>query len=181
MQNIYRERLPLYMYVSFTFLQQKSTPHRFPFHHIVPEHDDEGGPDLRQHVMQAEFFHKQPHADLVDPQPHDAGTDEQRRLAAGLFPRAGKYKFHAEPVINNDRNRKGNGRGVQVVDAQTLGTKIEQGVIHHKGRAADDGEAKNFRKTVVFHTITKKLFFISVNRKEALIDSSARLSVLSLF
>ena len=127
------------------------SPHRFPFHHIVPEHDDESGPDFRQHVMQAELFHKQPHADLVDSQPHDAGADEQRRLPAGLFPRAGKYESHAEPVVDNDRNRKGDGRGVQVVDAKPFSTYVQKGVIHQEGCAADDGESQDFIELVFFH------------------------------
>ena len=127
------------------------SPHRFAFHHIVPEHDDESSPDFRQHVMQAEPFHKQPHADLVDPQPHNAGADEQRRLPAGLFAGAGKYKPHAEPVVDNDRNRKGDGRGVQVVDAQPFGTQVKKAVIHQEGCAAYDGEAQDFKKLISFH------------------------------
>ena len=102
------------------------SPHRFPFHHIVPEHDDESGPDFRQHVMQAELFHKQPHADLVDSQPHDA-------------------------VVDNDRNRKGDGRGVQVVDAKPFSTYVQKGVIHQEGCAADDGESQDFIELVFFH------------------------------
>ena len=88
------------------------SPHGFPLHHIIPEHDDERSRNLRQHVMQTELFHKQPHTDLVDPQPRHAGTDEQRRLFARLLPRAGKHKHHAEPVIDDDRNGKGDGRGI---------------------------------------------------------------------
>ena len=127
------------------------SPHRFPFHHIVPEHDDERGPDFCQHVMQTEFFHKQPHTDLIDPQTHDAGADKQRRLPAGLSAGAGKYKPHAEPVVDNDRNRKGDGRGVQIVDAQPFGTQVQQAVIHQEGCAAYDGEAKYFIELVFFH------------------------------
>lgn len=127
------------------------SPHRFAFHHIVPKHDDEGSPDLRQHVMQAKLFHKQPHADLVDPQAHDAGADEQRRLPAGLFPRAGKYKPHAEPVVYYYGNRKGDGRGVQIVDAQPFSTQVQKTVIHQEGCAAYDGEAQDFIELVFFH------------------------------
>ena len=101
--------------------------------------------------MQAEFFHKQPHADLVDPQAHDAGADEQRRLPAGLFAGAGKYKPHAEPVVDNDRNRKGDGRGVQVVDAKPFSTYVKKGVIHQEGCAAYDGKAQDFIELVFFH------------------------------
>ena len=127
------------------------SPHRFAFHHIVPEHHDEGSPDFRQHVMQPELFHKQPHADLVDPQAYDAGADEQRRLPAGLFAGAGKYKPHAEPVVDNDRNRKGDGRGVQIVDAQPFRTQVQKAVIHQEGCAPDDGEAQDFIELVFFH------------------------------
>ena len=127
------------------------SPHRFAFHHIVPEHHDEGSPNLRQHVMQAEFFHKQPHADLVDPQAHDAGSDKQRRLLSGLSAGAGKYKPHAEPVVDNDRNRKGDDRGVQVVDAQPFGTQVQKAVIHQEGCAPDNGEAQDFIELVFFH------------------------------
>ena len=127
------------------------SPHRFAFHHIVPEHHDEGSPDLRQHVMQAEFFHKQPHADLVDPQPHNAGADEQRRLPVGLFAGASKYKFYAEPIVYYYGNRKGDGRGVQVVDAQPFRTQVQKAVIHQEGCAAYDGEAQDFKKLISFH------------------------------
>ena len=101
--------------------------------------------------MQAKLFHKQPHADLVEPQTHNTGTDEQRRLPAGLFAGAGKYKPHAEPVVDNDRNRKGDGRGVQIVDAQPFRTQVQKGVIHQEGCAADDGEAQDFKKLISFH------------------------------
>ena len=160
MQNIYRQKVRLQIRVSACLYKNdlqkylctnNLSPHRFSFHHIVPEHHDEGSPDLRQHVMQAEFFHKQPHADLVDPQPHDAGSDEQRRLPAGLSAGAGKYKPHAEPVVDNDRNRKGDGRGVQIVDAQPFGTQVQKGVIHQEGCAPDDGEAQDFIELIFFH------------------------------
>ena len=101
--------------------------------------------------MQAKLFHKQPHADLVDPQTHDAGADEQRRLPAGLFAGAGKHKPHAEPVVDNDRNRKGDGRGVQVVDAKPFSTQVQQAVIHQEGCAPDDDEAQDFIELVFFH------------------------------
>ena len=145
-------------YVTFTYIRSiylftnNLSPHCFAFHHIVPEHHNESCPDLRQHVMQTEFFHKQPHTDLVDPQAHNAGSDKQRRLPAGLFAGAGKYKPHAEPVVdNNDRNRKGDGRGVQVVDAKPFSTYVQKGVIHQEGCAADDGEAQDFIELVFFH------------------------------
>ena len=134
----------------FLFIKN-SSPHRFAFHHIVPEHHNESSPDLRQHVMQAEFFHKQPHADLVDSQPHDAGADEQRRLPAGLSAGAGKYKPYAEPVVYYYGNRKGDGRGVQVVDAKPFRTQVQQAVIHQEGCAADDGEAQDFKQLIFFH------------------------------
>ena len=101
--------------------------------------------------MQAEFFHKQPHADLVDAKPHNAGSDEQRRLPAGLFAGAGKHKPHAEPVVDNDRNRKGDSRGVQVVDAKPFRTQVQKTVIHQEGCAADDGEAQDFKKLITLH------------------------------
>ena len=138
------------------------SPHRFAFHHIVPEHDDESSTDLRQHVVQAEFFHKQPHADLVDPQAHNAGADEQRRLPAGLSAGAGKYKPHAEPVVDNDRNRKGDGRGVQVVDAKPFSTYVKKSVIHQKGCAPDNGEAKYFIELVFFHIHCTPSFTASI-------------------
>ena len=102
--------------------------------------------------MQAEFFHKQPHADLVDPQAHNAGADEQRRLPAGLSAGTGKYKPHAEPVVYYYGNRKGDGRGVQIVDAKPFSTYVKKGVIHQEGCAAYDGEAKYFKKLIPFHS-----------------------------
>ncbi len=101
--------------------------------------------------MQTELFHKQPHADLVDPQTHNTGTDEQRRLPAGLSAGAGKHKPHAEPVVYYYRNRKGDGRGAQVVDAQPFSTYVKKGVIHQEGYAAYDGEAQDFIELVFFH------------------------------
>ena len=160
MQNIYRQKVRLQIRVSACLYKNdlqkylctnNLSPHRFAFHHIVPEHHDEGGPYLRQHVMQAKLFHKQPHADLVDPQAHDAGSDKQRRLFSGLSARAGKYKPHAEPVVYYYGNRKGDGRGVQVVDAQPFGTQVQKAVIHQERCAADDGEAQDFIELVFFH------------------------------
>lgn len=160
MQNIYRQKVRLQIRVSACLYKNdlqkylctnNLSSHRFAFHHIVPEHDDESSPDFRQHVMQAELFHKQPHADLVDPQPHNAGADKQRRLPAGLFAGAGKHKFYAEPIVYYYGNRKGDGRGVQVVDAQPFSTQIQKAVIHQEGRAPDDGEAQDFIELVFFH------------------------------
>ena len=150
MQNIYGPGARLQIRVSAR-LQKNSSPHRFAFHHIVPEHHNESSPYLRQHVMQPEFFHKQPHADLIDPQPHDAGADEQRRLPTGLSAGAGKYKPHAEPVVDNDRNRKGNSRGVQVVDAQPFRTQVQKAVIYQEGCATYNGEAQDFKNLISFH------------------------------
>ena len=131
--------------IQTTDLRKNLTPHRFPFHHVIPEHDDKRGADFRQHVMQPELFHEQPHTDLVDPQPHDAGTDEQRRLPAGLLPRACKHEDYTQPVVDDHRHGEGNGRGIQVMDTQPFRTDIKQRVVHYKGRAAHDGEPNNFK------------------------------------
>ena len=162
MQNIYGPGARLQIRVSACLYKNdlqkylctnNLSPHRFAFHHIVPEHHNESSPDLRQHVMQAEFFHKQPHADLVDPQPYNAGADEQRRLPAGLSAGASKYKPHAEPVVYYYGNRKGDGRGVQIVDAKPFRTQVKKGVIHQEGCAADDGEAQDFKNLISFHIL----------------------------
>ena len=154
MQNIYRQKVRLQIRVSACLYKNdlqkylctnNLSPHRFAFHHIVPEHDDESGPDLRQHVMQAKLFHKQPHADLVDPQAHNAGADEQRRLPAGLSARAGKHKDYTQPIVDYNRYGKGNCRGIQVMDPQPFRADIKQRVVHYKGRAAYDGEPNNFK------------------------------------
>ena len=100
------------------------SPHGFAFHYIIPEHDDERSPDFRQHIVKAELFHEQPHAHLVDPQPHDAGADEQRRLLSGLFAGTCKHEGYTQPVVDNHRNGKGNGCGIQVMYPQSFCTKI---------------------------------------------------------
>ena len=95
--------------------------------------------------MQPEFFHEQPHADLVDAQPHDAGTDKQRRLPAGLLPRACKHEDYTQPVVDDHRHAKRNGSGIQIMDSQPFRADIKQRVVHYKGRAAHDGEPNNFK------------------------------------
>ena len=137
--------------IQATDLHKKLTPHRFPFHQVIPEHDDKGGADFRQHVMQSEFFHEQPHAGLVDPQPHDAGTDEQRRLPAGLLPRACKHEDYTQPVVDDHRHGEGNRRGIQVMDSQPFRTDIKQGVVYYKGGPAHDGKAHYLKKLIPFH------------------------------
>ena len=133
------------------FYTKNLTPHRFPFHHVIPEHDNNRGADFRQHVMQPELFHEQPHAGLVDPQPHDAGTDKQRRLPAGLLPRAGKHEDYTQPIVDYNRYGKGNGRGIQVMDSQPFRADIKQRIVYYKGRAAHDGKAQYLKKLIPFH------------------------------
>ena len=43
------------------------------------------------------------------------------------------------------------------MEAQPLRTEIQQGVIHYKGRPAHQGEAENFRQSIVLHSITRKI------------------------
>ena len=137
--------------IQTTDLRKNLTPHRFPFHHIIPEHDNQRGADFCQHVMQPELFHEQPHTDLVDPKPHDAGTDKQRRLPAGLLPRPCKHEDYTQPVVDDHRHGKGNRGGIQVMDAQPFRADIKQRIVHYKGRAPHDGKAHYFKQLIPFH------------------------------
>ena len=49
------------------------------------------------------------------------------------------------------------------MEAQPLRTEIQQGIIHHKGRPAHQGEAENFRQSIVLHSITRKEYTTTVN------------------
>ena len=46
------------------------------------------------------------------------------------------------------------------MEAQPLRTEIQQGIIHHKGRPAHQGEAENFRQSIVLHSITKRMYYV---------------------
>lgn len=47
------------------------------FHHIIPDHHNNGCEDFSQHIVQSNFFNKKPHQKLVDTEPYNTGSGKK--------------------------------------------------------------------------------------------------------
>ena len=124
------------------------------FEHIVPHHDDGGSDELRDHIVDAGEVDEHPHEQLIETEPRDARAEEEHLRAARLCVCAVKDADKAEPIVDEDRDRKRDARREEIVEPAILGEDIEQTVVEDEARTADEDKADDFIESGTRHRCT---------------------------
>ena len=117
------------------------------FEDVVPHHDDTGGDQLCDHVVDVGAVDEQPHEQLVEPEPRDARAEEEHLRTSRLRVCPAKDTDEAEPVVDEDGDGEGDPCREEVVEPAVLGEDVEQTVVKDKTRTADEDEAGDFIKS----------------------------------
>ena len=83
------------------------TEHGASFENIVPDHDDAGGDEFCNHVVDVGEVDEQPHEQLIEPEPRDARAEEEHFRTARLSVCPAKDTDEAEPVVDEDGDGEG--------------------------------------------------------------------------
>lgn len=118
-----------------------------PFEDVVPHHDDTGGDQLCDHVVDVGAVDEQPHEQLVEPEPRDARAEEEHLRTSRLRVCSAKDTDEAEPVVDEDGDGEGDPCREEVVEPAVLGEDVEQTVVEEETCAADEDEARDFIKS----------------------------------
>ena len=80
------------------------------FEDVVPHHDDASGDQLCDHVVDVGEVDEQPHEKLIESESCEARAEEEdlRALCLGVCP--AKDADKAEPIVDEDGDRKGDAR-----------------------------------------------------------------------
>ena len=111
---------------------------------VVPYHDDAGGDELCDHVVDVDEVDEYPHEELVESESRDARAEEEHFRTARLGIRPAKDADEAEPVVDEDGDGEGDACREEIVESAVLGEDVEQAVVEEEARAADEDEAGNF-------------------------------------
>ena len=121
--------------------------HCTAFEDVVPHHDDAGGDELCNHVVDVDEVDENPHEELVESEPCDARAEEEHFRAARLSICPAKDADEAEPVVDENGDSEGDARREEVVESAVLGEDVEQSVVEEEARAADKDKAGDFIKS----------------------------------
>ena len=114
------------------------------FEDVVPHHDDAGGDEFGDHVVNADDVDEYPHEQLVEPESGDTRPEKEHLRASCLCVRATKDADEAEIVVHEDGDGEGDAGGDEIVESAVLGEDVEQTVVEKEARAADEDEAGDF-------------------------------------
>lgn len=111
---------------------------------VVPHHDDAGGDELCDHVVDMDEVNEYPHEELIESESRDARAEEEHLRAARLGVRPAKDADEAEPIVDEDGDGEGDSRREEIIQTAVLGEDVEQAVVEEEARAADEDEAGDF-------------------------------------
>ena len=137
-----------------------SAEHCTTLEDVVPHHDDAGGDELCDHVVNAGDVDEYPHEQLVESESRDARAKEEHLRAARLGVCSAKDTDETEPVVDEDGDGEGDACREEVVESAVLCEDVEQTVVKNKTRAADEDEAGDFVESGTRHRAPH------INRKE---------------
>ena len=115
------------------------------FGYVIPDHDDGGSDDFREHIPQADDVDEEPHDCLIDTKSQKRGEDEEEHLHPCLF-FCMKYDIDAEDVIHDQGDGKGDGGGNEWIKTGIFGQCVKEYVFQQETSAAYSKETEDFPK-----------------------------------